>query len=189
MQRFLRGTVALLLLGLLAGPAQARPLHALDLGLVRIDGAALAPDSFAGRVVLFVNVASLCAYTPQYAELQALHARYADRGLVVVGVPCNQFGGQEPGSGAEIKAFCESRYGVTFPLLAKQEVNGPARSPLYRWLVASGPGEGRDVAWNFEKFLVGRDGEVVARFASAVDPQDATLRAAIELALSATPPT
>lgn len=166
-------------------PAEAAGLH--DLELLTIDGAALPRAAVVGKVVLVVNVASFCSFTPQYAELQRLHDTYGDRGLLVLGVPCNQFGGQEPGSEREIKNFCSTTYGVTFPLLRKQDVNGATRSPLYRFLVGSRPGNGKDVGWNFEKFLVGRDGSVLGRFGSTVSPSDPNLLAAIELALSRSP--
>ena len=129
-----------------------------------------------GKAMLVVNVASRCGLTPQYAGLQALAEQYADRGLVVLGVPCNQFAGQEPGSAAEIEDFCQVNYGVTFPLTEKVEVNGPGRHPLYRELVGDGP----DIQWNFEKFVVGPDGAVAARFAPQTDPQDGELVAVIE---------
>lgn len=151
--------------------------------LPTLSGAPLPSDTLAGKVVLFVNVASRCGFTPQYAGLQALWTALRARGLVVVGVPCNQFGAQEPGSAEEIATFCLLDYGVDFPLLAKQDVNGPGRSPLYDQLVASPAGGGKDVRWNFEKFLVGRDGAVIARFRSAVAADDAGLRAAIDAAL------
>ena len=133
----------------------------------------------AGKAVLFVNVASRCGFTPQYAGLQALYAEKEPAGLVIVGVPCNQFGAQESGSAEQIATFCERNYGVTFPLLAKQDVNGKDRSPLYASLI----GDGADVRWNFEKFLVGRDGVVLGRFPSDVSPDDPSLRAAIDAAL------
>lgn len=155
-----------------------------ELQLVSVDGSVLDAAEFAGQVVLFVNVASFCGYTPQYAGLQSLYDRYRDRGLVVIGIPSNQFGGQEPGTNDDIKSFCTSRFGVTFPLLAKQEVNGSNRSPLYRFLVQSEAGGGKDIGWNFEKFVVGRDGQVLGRFPAHIVPQDPRLVAAIEMALA-----
>ena len=133
-------------------------------------------DRYREHVVLVVNVASRCGLTPQYAGLQALADTYADRGLVVLGVPCNQFGGQEPGSSTEIEEFCQVNYGVTFPLTEKVEVNGPGRHPLYKALI----GDGEDISWNFSKFVVGPDGAVAARFDTRVDPQDGELVAAVE---------
>ncbi|MCX4388558.1 glutathione peroxidase [Micromonospora peucetia] len=157
----------------------------------RIDALAGGPADLAqyrGRALLVVNVASRCGLTPQYAGLQALHDEYADRGLVVLGVPCNQFAGQEPGSAAEISDFCQVNFGVTFPLTEKIDVNGPGRHPLYAALVGTADAEGHtgDVRWNFEKFLVAPDGTVAARFAPTVEPTSADLRAAIEKVL---PPT
>lgn len=153
--------------------------------LVALDGSAMPADALEGKVVLFVNVASRCGYTGQYAGLQSLYEAHKDKGLVIVGVPCNQFGGQEPGSAKEIASFCSMNYGVTFPLLEKQDVNGSKRSPLYSWLVGSEAGGDKDVRWNFEKFLVGRDGQVIQRFPSGTAPDDATLIAAVQGALGA----
>ncbi|MCP4808070.1 MAG: glutathione peroxidase [Proteobacteria bacterium] len=151
--------------------------------LTQLDGTPLPAEVLEGRVVLFVNVASKCGFTPQYTGLQSLFEEYEDRGLVLVGVPCNQFGKQEPGSSEEIASFCSLNYGVEFPLLEKQDVNGPDRSPLYDRLIDSDVGGGAKVQWNFEKFLVGRDGTVRNRFGSRTAPEDAELRAAIEAAL------
>ena len=133
-----------------------------------------------GKAALIVNVASKCGLTPQYAELEQLHAEVP--GLTVVGVPCNQFLGQEPGTAEEIAEFCSSTYGVTFPMLAKTEVNGPERHPLFEELTAAPDAEGAagDVQWNFEKWLVSPEGEVVARFRPKVTPSDPALRAAVE---------
>ena len=134
-----------------------------------------------------VNVASKCGLTPQYAGLERLHERYAGRGFAVVGFPCNQFGGQEPGTAAEIGEFCSTTYGVTFPMLEKVEVNGPSRHPVYTELTAvpDASGEAGDVQWNFEKFLVGPDGRVLARFRPQTTPEDPALIAAIEANLPA----
>ncbi len=165
------------------GAAQASLFRGLD--LTTLTGDPLGAEALEGRVVLVVNVASFCGYTPQYTDLQLLWDRFRAKGLVVVGVPCNQFGGQEPGSEAEIRNFCSTRYGVTFPLLAKQDVKGPSRSPLYTRLVDSPVGAGKDVGWNFEKFLVSRTGEVIGRFPGHVPPLDPRLQAAIDMALGA----
>ncbi|MGC5031999.1 glutathione peroxidase [Micromonospora sp. DT229] len=137
---------------------------------------------YRGKALLVVNVASRCGLTGQYAGLQALQDEYADRGLVVLGVPCNQFGGQEPGSAAEISEFCQVNYGVTFPLTEKVEVNGTDRHPLYAALVDTPDADGHtgDIRWNFEKFLVAPDGTVAARFDPTVTPEDPTLRTALE---------
>ncbi|MEY2984679.1 MAG: glutathione peroxidase [Cyanobacteriota bacterium] len=151
----------------------------LPTNLTTLDGAPLAPDALTNKVVLFVNVASQCGLTPQYNGLVELDKAYGDRGLVIVGVPCNQFGGQEPGTPEEIKTFTQTKYDVEFTLLAKQDVNGPNRSPLYQFLV----GDGEDIRWNFGKFLVGRDGTVIARFDPKTPPDDADLKAAIDKAL------
>jgi glutathione peroxidase len=129
-------------------------------------------DEWQGKVLLIVNVASQCGFTPQYAGLEALHRRYADRGFAVLGFPCDQFGHQEPGSADEIRAFCDRSFGVTFPLFAKIEVNGDGTHPLYRHLKSAKPGllGTEAIKWNFTKFLVGRDGAVVERYAPTVTP-------------------
>jgi glutathione peroxidase len=136
----------------------------------------------ADRTLLVVNVASKCGLTPQYTGLEQLHERYADRGFSVVGFPCNQFGGQEPGSAEEIEQFCSTSYGVTFPMFEKIEVNGPDRHPIYEELTAlpDAEGEAGDIQWNFEKFLVSPDGKVLARFRPGTTPEDPALIAAIE---------
>jgi glutathione peroxidase len=136
-----------------------------------------------GKVVLVVNVASRCGYTPQYAGLERLHGELEGEGFAVVGFPCNQFGGQEPGSELEIREFCSTRYDVSFPLSAKVEVNGPGRHPLYEWLTAPGNGHPGDIQWNFEKFLIGRDGRVIGRYPSGTKPEDNGLRTDIAEAL------
>ncbi len=136
--------------------------------------------------MLVVNVASKCGLTPQYTGLEALHEKYANRGFSVVGVPCNQFMGQEPGTAEEIATFCSTSYGVTFPLLEKIEVNGEGIHAIYTELTASADAEGHtgDIRWNFEKFLVSKSGDIIGRFAPMVQPDDATLVAAIEAHLS-----
>ena len=128
--------------------------------------------SLRGRVVLAVNVASRCGYTPQYSGLERLHGELAGEGFAVVGFPCNQFGAQEPGSDLEIREFCSTRYDVTFPLASRVEVNGPRRHALYAWLTAPANGRPGDITWNFEKFLVGRDGRLLARYPSGTRPDD-----------------
>jgi glutathione peroxidase len=144
-------------------------------------------DLVGDKAMLIVNVASRCGLTPQYGGLVRLQERYGERGFTVVGVPCNQFKGQEPGSAEEIQEFCSTTYGVDFPLLAKIDVNGAARHPLYAELTAVPDTEGTagDVQWNFEKFLVAPDGTVVARFRPLVDPEDAALVQSIEELLPA----
>jgi len=147
----------------------------------------LADGGLAGKTLLVVNVASKCGLTPQYTGLEALHERFADQGFSVVGFPCNQFGGQEPGSADEIAEFCSSTYGVTFPMFEKIEVNGDGRHPIYSELtaVADADGEAGDVQWNFEKFLVGPDGAVLGRFRPRTAPDAPALVAAIEASLAA----
>jgi glutathione peroxidase len=143
--------------------------------------------NIAGKAALFVNVASKCGLTPQYTGLEALHERFADRGFSVVGFPCNQFGGQEPGTPDEIEAFCSTTYGVTFPLSEKIDVNGDGRHPLYTTLETTPDADGHsgDIRWNFEKFLIAADGSVAARFGPMVSPDDPTLVAAVEALLPA----
>ena len=153
-----------------------------------IKGLTSADDVLAARsggVTLVVNVASKCGLTPQYTALEALHKEFSHQGFAVVGVPCNQFGAQEPGSAQEITTFCSTNYGVTFPLTEKIEVNGSGRHALYATLtqVADAEGHSGDIRWNFEKFLVGKDGRVLARFSPMVAPDDAALREAIHAAL------
>jgi glutathione peroxidase len=127
---------------------------------------------YAGKVVLVVNTASQCGFTPQYEGLEKLHETYADQGLVVLGFPCNQFGGQEPGDAEEIGAFCEKNYGVSFPMFAKVDVNGDNAHPLYQWLRSEKNGMlGDKIKWNFTKFLIGRDGRVLKRYGSTTKPE------------------
>ncbi|OYW10396.1 MAG: glutathione peroxidase [Acidobacteriia bacterium 12-62-4] len=145
-----------------------------------IDGQATPLSTLKGKAVLVVNVASQCGYTPQYAGLQALYEKYKGQGLVIVGVPANNFGGQEPGSNEEIKQFCSRKYSVTFPIMAKVSVKGGDQTPLYQYLTTT---MGGDVKWNFTKFLVGKDGKPVQRFESGVSPDSPELAAAIEKAL------
>ena len=147
-----------------------------------LSGESTSLGALGAKVLLVVNVASKCGLTPQYTGLEALHEKYADQGFSVVGVPCNQFMGQEPGSPDEIATFCSTTYGVTFPLLEKIEVNGENRHPIYQTLTAVADAEGvsGDIRWNFEKFLVSGTGEVLGRFGPTVAPDDATLVTAIE---------
>lgn len=158
----------------------------LDSSIARLDGSpATLAEITGGNPALVVNVASRCGLTPQYATLEQVHEQYAGRGFTVVGIPCNQFGGQEPGSSQEIAEFCSATYGVTFPMTEKVDVNGPGRHPVYEQLVeaADESGKSGDIAWNFEKFLLDRDGGVVARFSPAVVPDDPALTTAIESVL------
>jgi glutathione peroxidase len=158
----------------------------LDVPIARLDGSPATARKIAGdRVALVVNVASRCGLTRQYAGLERLQERFGDAGLTVLGVPCNQFGGQEPGTSEEIASFCSTTYGVTFPLTEKVEVNGPGRHPLYGSLVEMPDERGRsgDISWNFEKFVVDRAGRVVARFEPMIEPEDARIVAVLEAAL------
>ena len=158
-----------------------------DIPIARLDGSpATLGDLTGGKPALVVNVASKCGLTPQYTALEALHGQYAGRGFSVVGVPCNQFGGQEPGSAEEISEFCSATYGVTFPMTEKVDVNGADRHPVYAELVRTPDQSGAagDVQWNFEKFLIDGDGAVVARFSPQVVPDDPQVTAAIESVLA-----
>jgi glutathione peroxidase len=180
-------------------------LSLYDIALHTLEGTPTTLNGYRGQALLIVNVASKCGLTPQYAGLQSLHERYQARGLQVLGVPCNDFAGQEPGSEADIRGFCDTNYQISFPLLAKLRINSAPRHPLYAALIgaqpaalASGnsklrdtlaqhqllPQDPTDVMWNFEKFLVGRDGTVRGRFAPDVTPDDVRLLAAIEDALA-----
>ena len=140
-----------------------------------LDGGADLLGGLAGKVVLAVNVASECGLTPQYAGLERLHRELGAENFSVVGFPCNQFGAQEPGSAEQIRAFCTTRYQLSFPLSAKLEVNGPGRHPLYAWLTDAANGHPGDIEWNFEKFLMGRDGRLLQRYPPTVKPEDAGL--------------
>ena len=156
---------------------------------VKIKGLTAGDDalgSVANKVVLVVNVASKCGLTPQYTGLEALQQEFSGKGFSVLGVPCNQFGAQEPGTASEIATFCSTNYGVSFPMTEKVDVNGPGRHPLYELLtpVKDAEGHSGDIRWNFEKFLVGKNGEVIARFSPMISPDDETLRSAIRAALS-----
>jgi glutathione peroxidase len=153
-----------------------------EIELPRLDGKPARLSEYEGKVVLAVNVASKCGFTPQYAGLQALNERYSDRGFVVLGFPCNQFFNQEPGNADKIQEFCSVNYGVSFPLFAKLDVKGGHQHPLYEILSEAPDDSGKagNVKWNFEKFLVGRDGRVARRFRSKVVPEDPNLIAAIE---------
>ncbi|MFK4028309.1 glutathione peroxidase [Stutzerimonas balearica] len=154
-----------------------------QLVLPALGGGELPLSQYADRLLLVVNVASHCGLTPQYAGLEQLYQRYAGRGLVVLGIPCNQFAGQEPGSDEEIRSFCSLNYGVSFPLSAKLEVNGLQRHPLYRLLAGEGADFPGDITWNFEKFLVDTDGRVLGRFSPRTAPDDPALVQAVESAL------
>lgn len=183
MNHLLIGFAATLLL------AQANSMHAdapaaLAFEMETLDGETVdLAEKYADKVVLFVNVASKCGYTKQYEGLQELHARYGDQGLAIVGVPCNQFGGQEPGTATEIATFCSTTYGVEFDMLGKVDVNGDDQAPLYAYLTgeSSYPGP---IKWNFEKFLISKEGKVVGRYKSGVEPTGPELTADIEKQLA-----
>lgn len=164
----------------------AKPSEALKLTMTSLRGEDIPLKKFAGQVVLIVNVASECGLTPQYEQLQALHEKYSEKGLAVLGFPCNQFGKQEPGSAAEIQEFCSTQYGVKFPMFAKVDVNGENACDLYKHLTGlstkpKGPG---DISWNFEKFLLDREGNVIARFEPRTRPDSPEVVKAIESALA-----
>ena len=177
----MRPLLSLALLATLALPAAERkvPMSLYDITLNTLDGKPQSLAAYKGKVVLAVNVASECGYTPQYAGLQKLYAEQKGRGLVVLGFPCNQFGGQEPGTATQIGTFCQKNYGVTFPLFEKLDVKGPSQAPVYAFLTA----KSGEPAWNFHKYLVGKDGQVIQAFGSKVAPDSPELKAAIEAAL------
>ena len=154
-----------------------------DHRVTALDGAPDLLGPLRGQVVLAVNVASRCGYTPQYTGLEQLQQDLASERFSVVGFPCNQFGAQEPGTEQQIREFCTTRFGVTFPLSAKLEVNGAGRHPLYAWLTSPDNGYGGDIEWNFEKFLISRDGRVLGRYPSGTTPEDKGLLADIAEAL------
>jgi glutathione peroxidase len=166
---------------------KANPDSPLNEPMKTLDGKEVNPaEKYAGKVVLLVNVASKCGLTPQYEQLQALHDKYADKGLAIVGVPCNQFNGQEPGSAEEIATFCSTKYGVEFDLLEKVDVNGENAAPLYKTLTSeeTNPKSPGPIAWNFEKFLFNRNGELVARFSPRVAPDSSEVVETIEAELA-----
>ena len=177
------------LLVLAAGLAVSAPMKSAasvyDFKLLSIDLEPVPLSQFKGKVMMLVNVASRCGYTPQYAGLEALYRKYKDQGFVIVGVPANNFGQQEPGSNSEIKVFCKRKYEVTFPMMAKVSVAGNDIAPLYEFLIdkSINPATGGEIKWNFTKFLVGRDGKILARFEPDVTPEDPALVAAVENAL------
>jgi glutathione peroxidase len=179
-------TIILLAAVLLVQIVSARAADSIyDIPLKDIDGKDTSLKPYKGQVLLIVNVASKCGYTPQYTGLEATYQKFKGQGLAVLGFPCNQFGGQEPGTVEEIKQFCTSKYSVTFPLFDKIEVNGANRNPLYKTLAGEGSPTAGDIKWNFTKFLVGRDGKVLKRFDSKVKPDSPEITQAIEAALAA----
>ena len=179
-------TATLVVSGTLAAAEKEKEVpDALKFKMKNLAGKEVALSDYLGKVVLVVNVASKCGLTPQYEQLQALHEKYAERGLVVIGVPANNFGGQEPGTNLEIRQFCTTNYGVTFPMMAKVSVKGDDQAPLYAAITSEEycPADPGPVKWNFEKFLIGRDGTLASRFRSGVKPQSAEVVAAVEAAL------
>jgi len=174
------------LLALLGMTVMAAEKTVYDFNLNSIDGQPTALSTFRGKVMLIVNVASRCGYTPQYSGLEALYEKYKDRGFVIVGIPANNFGAQEPGTNQEIKTFCTAKYHVTFPMMAKVSVKGSDITPLYAFLTGKSahPSTGGEIGWNFTKFLVGPDGKVLGRFDSAVEPDSKELISAVEKALA-----
>lgn len=164
-------------------PANPNAKSVHDFTMKSIDGQELKLDAYKGKVALIVNVASRCGYTPQYEGLQAIYAKYKDQGFVVLGFPANNFGSQEPGTNEEIKTFCSTKYNVTFPMFAKISVKGADIHPLYQYLTSNEAGFGGEVQWNFGKFLVDKNGKVIARFASGDEPDSSKVTQAIEQAL------
>ncbi len=170
---------------LLCGAALYGAPSVYDFTLPSIDGANAPLAQYKGKVLLLVNVASKCGYTPQYAGLESLYEKYKDQGLVVIGFPANNFGAQEPGSNEEIKSFCTRTYHVSFPMYAKISVKGSDKAPLYQYLTEeANPATNGEIGWNFTKFVVDRKGRVIARFESKITPEDSTLTSVIEKALS-----
>jgi glutathione peroxidase len=192
------GSLALAVTSLFAGPPKpvnvvkgptSRPAQpsALDFAIKDIDGKEQKLSQYRGKVVMLVNVASKCGFTPQYKALEAVYKKYADQGFVIVGLPANNFGGQEPGTNEEIKQFCTSKFDVTFPMMSKISVLGADKAPLYKFLTeqpTAGDFAG-DIGWNFTKFLVDRNGNVIARYASQTKPDDKMVTDEIEKALAA----
>jgi glutathione peroxidase len=160
--------------------------NVFDYTLSTIDGQPAPLSAYKGKVVMLVNVASRCGFTPQYTALEAIYEKYKDRGFVIVGIPANNFGAQEPGTNQEIKTFCQSKYSVTFPMMSKVSVKGEDKTPLYKYLTdkTANPKTGGDIQWNFTKFLVGPDGQVIARFEPKVTPDSPEVTAALESALA-----
>jgi glutathione peroxidase len=185
MRKFLLTLMLGVACGSLVCGAAAPPKSIYDFTMKSIDGQQVSLSSYSGKVVLLVNVASKCGFTPQYTALEALYEKYKDRGLVIVGIPANNFAQQEPGTDAEIKQFCSSKYMVTFPMMAKVSVKGDDQTPLYSFLTdkTADPQFAGDIKWNFTKFLFGRDGQPMARFEPNVTPDSPQVAAAVEAAL------
>jgi glutathione peroxidase len=174
------------LIVLLGASLMATEKTVFDFTLNSIDGQPVPLSTYKRKLVLLVNVASRCGYTPQYAGLETLYEKYKDRGFVIVGIPANNFGAQEPGTNEEIKTFCTSKYHVTFPMMSKVSVKGGDIAPLYQFLTdkSQNPKTGGEIGWNFTKFLIGPDGKVLARFDSAVEPDSPQVTSAVEKALA-----
>lgn len=184
MKQFLTLITAMILSAFAAQAADTNSASIYDIPLKDIDGKDVTLKPYSGKVILIVNVASKCGFTPQYAGLESLYEKYKDKGLVICGFPCNQFGHQEPGTEADIKQFCTGKYNVTFPMFSKIDVNGPDRHPLYTTLAGKDSPHPGDIKWNFTKFLVGKDGKIVSRFDSKVKPDSEEMTKAIEAALA-----
>jgi glutathione peroxidase len=180
-----RKLILTLIVFLAAGATAARATSIYDFTMKSIDGQPVSLKTYSGKVVLLVNVASRCGFTPQYAGLEALYEKYKDRGLVIVGIPANNFGSQEPGTNEEIKKFCSSKYNVSFPMMAKVSVLGEDKTPLYQFLTdkSQDPQFGGDIKWNFTKFLFDRKGNLLARFEPNVTPDSPEVQTAVESAL------
>jgi glutathione peroxidase len=181
----MRKFALILMLCVACGSLAAQTKSIYDFTMKSIDGQQVSLGSYSGKVVLLVNVASKCGFTPQYAGLEALYTKYKDRGLVIVGIPANNFAQQEPGTDAEIKTFCSNKYNVTFPMMSKVSVLGDDKTPLYVFLTdkSTNPQIGGDIKWNFTKFLFDRNGKPVARFEPNVTPDSPQVTSAIEAAL------
>lgn len=181
MKSFALLSMALFALTLMVSAVESPSLY--DIPLQDIDGRKTSLKAYQGKVLLVVNVASKCGLTPQYKALESLYQKYKNQGLVVIGLPCNDFGSQEPGTEAEIKAFCEKNYSVSFPMFSKVHVKGPEQHPLYASLTGKDAAFPGDIKWNFGKFLIGRDGKVLQRFEPKLTPEDPKLVEAVEAAL------
>jgi glutathione peroxidase len=180
-----RKLILSLIVILAAGATAAHATSIYDFTMKSIDGQPVSLKSYSGKVVMLVNVASKCGFTPQYAALEALYEKYKDRGFVIVGIPANNFGSQEPGTNEEIKKFCSNKYNVTFPMMSKVSVLGDDKTPLYQFLTdkSKDPQFGGDIQWNFTKFLFDRNGNAVARFEPKVTPDSPEVQTAVESAL------
>jgi glutathione peroxidase len=179
--KFLAFLLSLAIVQMVSAESKAPSLK--EIALKDIDGKSTSLKAYDGKVILLVNVASQCGYTPQYKGLETIYRKYKDQGFVIVGVPSNDFGGQEPGTAEEIKKFCSSKYDVTFPLMEKVKTKGEGQHPLYAALTGKNAAFPGDIKWNFNKFLIGRDGRVIARYDSKVTPESTELTSSVEKAL------